>query len=103
MAFVVHSCLSTQLIPFSKAKEGGDGLVKGSIPTNAHGECSLAPIPALNNRHLSRGVGARTIKYLMRMTVFGSIEVGVRMRVGGKIGMGVSWEGRCIGHVVESD
>ena len=56
----------------------------GSLPTDSHREGSLVPVSACYYRHFALGVGTRAVEYVVRVAVFGGVElVGVGVRVGG--------------------
>lgn len=60
-----------------------------SIPTNAHGECSLFPVSTFDDGHLTVGEGAWAIQDLVRVAMFGGIE-GLRVCMGAEAVVGVS-------------
>lgn len=69
--------------------------IESNIPSNPNCESSLRPVPALDNRHLSSHVAARSIEDLMCMSmVSGGVIVGVFMRV-----LMTTWMGMCARHL----
>lgn len=71
----------------------------GALPTNAYGEGSFGPVPAGHDGHFPAGVGARSVKYLVRMSMFSGVEL-VRMGMGGEaiVGMRKQRHGELLGH-----
>ena len=54
-----------------------------SLPTDSYGEGSLAPVSACYYGHLALRVGARAVKYLVGVAMFGGAKlVGVRVGMG---------------------
>ena len=48
------------------------------VPTDAHRECPLGPVPALDEGHLAFGEGTGPVEGFVRVAVFGGVEaVGV--------------------------
>lgn len=65
----------------------GEHCWRESLPTDSHGEGSLAPVPPCDYGHLALCVGARAVEYLVRVAVFGGVEF-----VGVGVGMGMGRE-----------
>ena len=45
------------------------------VPTNAHGEGPLGPVPALDDWHLAFGEGAGPVERFVRVSMFCGVEV----------------------------